>query len=133
MCLQVNFKTYIKNIKNIFIHTIISSMRIVYQPQLFPPLSDDNPYIALCVYIMSVFYTKSLIVMFLLSDDNPCMTNSTLCSQTGQYCLPDTNAVGFVCECRAFDGYSESNDGSCTSKLGLSLSPNEPMYIHLGL
>ena len=68
-------------------------------------------------------YTKSLIVMFPFSDDNPCMTNSALCSQTGQYCLPDNNADRYVCECRAFDGYFENSDGSCTSKLGLSISP----------
>ncbi|XP_022108947.1 uncharacterized protein LOC110989112 isoform X1 [Acanthaster planci] len=47
------------------------------------------------------------------AEKNPCWLNSSLCSETGTYCVPDTKEEGFSCVCRAFEGYVEIGDGSC--------------------
>ncbi|XP_022094265.1 uncharacterized protein LOC110981206 [Acanthaster planci] len=48
------------------------------------------------------------------ADENPCLSDNTLCSEEGQHCLPESNTVGFACYCRGFDGYVEITlDGSC--------------------
>ncbi|XP_038046672.1 mucin-like protein [Patiria miniata] len=47
------------------------------------------------------------------ADENPCFSNSSLCSGTGQHCLPDENEEGFACHCRGYEGYVQSDDGSC--------------------
>ncbi|XP_022099415.1 fibrillin-1-like [Acanthaster planci] len=44
---------------------------------------------------------------------NPCSSDSSLCSGTGQECKPAESAAGYSCQCRAGDGYFKQEDGSC--------------------
>ncbi|XP_071804899.1 uncharacterized protein [Asterias amurensis] len=48
-------------------------------------------------------------------DFNPCMVDTSLCTiETGQYCVANDSIVaGYTCECRDYDGFVETADGSC--------------------
>ncbi|XP_033640821.1 hyalin-like [Asterias rubens] len=46
---------------------------------------------------------------------NPCTVDTSLCTiETGQYCVANDSIVaGYTCECRDYDGFVETADGSC--------------------
>ncbi|XP_022107056.1 mucin-like protein [Acanthaster planci] len=60
------------------------------------------------------------------ADENRCLSNSSLCSELGQQCLPDTNEEGFSCQCRGFEGYVKMDNGSCKQipSIGVVITAN---------
>ena len=59
-----------------------------------------------------------LLVFF--PDFNPCTVDTSLCTiETGQYCVANDSIVaGYTCECRDYDGFVETADGSCEGEKG---------------
>ena len=68
-----------------------------------------------------VIGTKLIGNILFLKDPNPCLSNSSLCSQTGQYCLHNSSAPFYHCRCNASQGFLQQADGSCNCELSFNL------------
>ncbi|XP_022100979.1 neurogenic locus notch homolog protein 1-like isoform X1 [Acanthaster planci] len=53
---------------------------------------------------------------------SPCISGNSLCSGTGQYCLPVSNDVRFQCQCRSQRGFFDNGDNSCRERQAVQVT-----------